>query len=211
MINTDRRDAHYNELSSDARNSIWTLAATSSASSYDKEIKNETNENEVNEDKANEDESISWFISNEEGAATQNDYITTTAEADHFFTYIAGRNSTLTSFNMSSSPSTISDEQASSQVSFITKKQARKNINNEPLWALVSNDLKRIALEKRREARLTYELKQNHVKAQKEATAIKDMQKSIQKINQKIDQKLNQMLEYFTVMRHDRSNKGSRL
>ena len=87
----------------------------------------------------------------------------------------------------------------------------RKNTNNESLWALVSNDLKRIALEERREARLAYKLKQNCAKTQKKVTVIKDMQKFIQKIDQKIDQKLNQVLKYFTVMRHNRSNEGSRL
>ena len=108
-------------------------------------------------------------------------------EANYFFIHIADRNSTLTSFNMIPSPSTISDKQASLQASFITKKWARKNINNEPLWALVSNDSKRIALKERREARLAYKLRQNCVKAQKEAIIIKNIQKFIQKINQKID------------------------
>ena len=58
MIDTDKKDAYCNELSSGARNSIWTSATTFSASSYDKEIENNVNEDEINEDKVNENEFI---------------------------------------------------------------------------------------------------------------------------------------------------------
>ena len=81
---------------------------------------------------------------NKEDAATQNDYIITTVEADCFFTHIADRNSTFTSFSISLSFSTILDEQVSLQALFIIKKQVKKTLTMnlcEPLSIMTQRGL----------------------------------------------------------------------